>query len=168
MNATAFLDNPAWWVWPTETSNQVRFDLSRFDLSGGQRQLGRNLLLSTDALSQRANKVLGKSGAKRFEEFKEYQTGWDSGAGRALSLRSVAVMESFLNQAQLDIREPSLFFTRAGNLQLGWEGADGSPIELEFYPNKIEYYIGQLSIEGEVFPNDHGITELTNKLGQAS
>lgn len=108
---------------------------------------------NTDSLSQKVAAILGKNGVKRFAEFRQYREGWDSGTGKPMSLRSVGVLEFFIHQFDSLPTEPSLFLTREGNLQLGWEDAAGEPIELEFFPDRIEYFIGSKHEEGHVSIN---------------
>jgi hypothetical protein len=67
------------------------------------------------------------------------------------------VLDAFLAQLPaLAEYRPSLFLTPAGNLELGWEDAQGSAIEIELGSNKIEYYIETLAEERavrlEIFP----------------
>jgi len=58
--------------------------------------------------------------------------------------------------------QPSLFFTLEGNLELGWEDRNGQAIEIEFYPDKIEYFIESLNEESSVALAD--IFRLTEKI----
>lgn len=105
----------------------------------------------TDNLSIKSLTIIGDNGLKRFEEFIQYRDGWDFGIGETLSSQSIALLDTFIN-IYFDCfkTEPSLFLTRAGNLQLGWEDKHEKAIELEFFPNKIEYYIESKEEEGEV------------------
>lgn len=110
-----------------------------------------NVTRIADGIGEKAKRVIGNEGAKRIQEFKLYEKGWDSGKGERLSSMSVAVAETFLNlYPKLSESQPSVFLTRSGNLQLGWEDQDDNPIEVEFFPNKVEYYIGCRDEEGEV------------------
>lgn len=119
---------------------------------------------NTDQLSPRTIKILGENGITRFEVFKKYSEGWDGGHALPLSHRSTAVMESFINQFFEFHKEPSLFLTPDGNLQLGWENSQGQSIELEFYPNKIEYYIERSSEEGQTSLEETNINWLISEL----
>lgn len=106
---------------------------------------------SVDEPDEDIVKIIGENGIQRFEQFKKYSEGWDFGIGKSLSSYSVGSFKLFckrLSEPILD--EPSLFLTREGNLQLGWEDKGGNKIEIEFFPNKIEYYIEALDDEGEV------------------
>ena len=118
-----------------------------------QAQASRRLFLRFVAgvLSESSKRIIGENGLRRFEEFKRYHSGWDYGRGKPLSPRSVTVLNSFLEQLpELAAREPSLFLTHQGNLSLGWEDEHGNVVELEFFPNKVEYYIESLNEEGWV------------------
>lgn|GEM_PF-6964302 len=102
-------------------------------------------------LSENSKHIVGENGARRFEEFKQYRPGWDHGRGNPLSPRSITTLESFLRQLpELATLEPSLFLTHEGNLQLGWEDVQGNAIEIEFFPDKVEYYIESINEEGAV------------------
>lgn len=104
-----------------------------------------------DELNEDTVKIIGENGLQRFEQFKKYSEGWDFGIGKPLSFHSVASFKLFCKHLSEPIPdEPSLFLTREGNLQLGWEDKEGNKIEIEFFPNKIEYYIEALDDEGEV------------------
>lgn len=112
-------------------------------------------LKSVDELSTRTREVLGSHAVKRFKEFKRYPEGWDHGHGKALSSQSVAMLETFTNFLTKPFQtEPSLFFTRDGNLQLGWEDKTGLPIEIEFYPDRIDYYRESTGEEYTISPSD--------------
>jgi len=101
------------------------------------------------ALSENSKRIIGEHGVQRFEEFKRYHDGWDYGRGRALSPRSVAAFESFLRRVpELAAVEPSLFLTAEGNLQLGWEDEQGRVVEVDFLPNRIDYFIESSQEEG--------------------
>ena len=122
------------------------------------------VLTNIEKLSQRVINIIGENGAKRFEVFKQYREGWDNGYGLPLSMRSTAVMESFLYKFSNFKTEPSLFLTRNGNLQLGWENKYGQIAELEFYPDKIEYYMEALDIEGQIGLDEQEIKKTVSML----
>ncbi len=108
-------------------------------------------------LTDEALNVLGENGRRRFQEFTRYEEDWHVGQGKPLSSRSVSITNSFLTYLpELVAYHPSLFLTPAGNLELGWEDANGNDIEVEFGPNGIEYYIEALDEEDtvrlDVFP----------------
>lgn len=115
------------------------------------------------ALSENSKRVIGENGVRRFEEFKKYHDGWDYGRGRALSAHSVATLEEFLRHLPgLAAVEPSLFLTYNGNLQLGWEDAEGNAVEVELFPDRIEYYFESRNEEGSVRRQD--LHRLINQL----
>ncbi len=124
----------------------------------------------TDSLSKKAIAIIGENGADRFEEFKQYKSGWDLGIGEPLSPQSIALLDTFINFYYDCFKtEPSLFLTNSGNLELGWEDKNGQEIELEFFPNKIEFYIESIGEEGEVIiqPDSplEGIQEVMDIVG---
>jgi hypothetical protein len=122
---------------------------SRYDLIGRQLRTGRGH--RRGELGENSKRIIGERGARRFEEFKTYQSGWDYGRGSPLSVRSVSVLNSFLSRfLDRTIDQPSLFLTHQGNLQLGWENTNGSAIELEFFPDRIEFFVEALNEEGSV------------------
>lgn len=99
-------------------------------------------------LGETAGNILGENGVRRFWEFVRYERGWDLGRGEPLSSRSVAFVNAFLNRLpELGAVRPSLFLTHEGNLQLGWEDREGNAIEIEFGPDRVEYYLEGLGEE---------------------
>jgi hypothetical protein len=123
----------------------------------------------TDNLGEMARRVVGDEGVERVQEFKLYEKGWDSGQGEPLSSISIALTETFLNlYPKLSERQPSVFLSRSGNLQLGWEDKENNPVEIEFFPHKVEYYIGPLDEEGEIYLDpknpSEGIREIITKI----
>ncbi len=114
-------------------------------------------------LSREAITIIGENGKQRFEEFKKYPKGWYGGKGKKLSDWSVSNFERFINSLpELKKFHPSLFFTLEGNLQLGWENRNGQKIEIEFYPDKIEYFIESINEESSIALKD--IFRLTEKV----
>ena len=114
-------------------------------------------------LSREAIAVIGENGKRRFEEFRNYPNGWYGGKGKELSKWSVLNFERFVKRmSELRQFQPSLFFTLEGNLELGWEDRNGQAIEIEFYPDKIEYFIESLNEESSVALAD--IFRLTEKI----
>jgi hypothetical protein len=92
-------------------------------------------------LSDNARRVLGANGLRRLFEFSEYRTGWDAGQGQPLSIGSLLSLEWFLDQLpELSTSEPSLFLTRNGNLQIVFEDYQGNTVEIDFFPDRLEYY----------------------------
>jgi hypothetical protein len=142
-----FRQGQIWALSPAQSSSKCLVKCLFFK----SRDKPENVTRITDAIGEKAKRVIGTEGAKRIQEFKLYEKGWDSGKGERLSSMSVAVAETFLNlYPELSESQPSVFLTRSGNLQLGWEDQDDNPIEVEFFPNKVEYYIGSRDEEGEV------------------
>jgi hypothetical protein len=117
-----------------------------------------------DMLSGYAVQIIGEHGLQRFLNFQRYQKGWDFGRGEPLSSCSTGALEYFLNLYSAFDDEPSLFLTDNGNLSLGWESRDGGAIELEFFPDKIEYYIEKANIEGSILINKLNIDWLISTL----
>ena len=108
-------------------------------------------------LSEAAIQILGENGQRRFQEFRQYQPGWNVGQGAPLSIRSATVLDKFLTQLpDLVAYQPSLFLTHDGNLELGWEDSNGDAMEIEFWPDRVSYYFEGLDQERtvrlEVFP----------------
>ena len=115
----------------------------------------RPLFLLRIALSENSKHIVGENGVRRFEEFKSYSDGWDYGRGCALSAGSLRLLNSFLKDLpELVSYEPSLFLTHQGNLQLGWEDLTGDVVELEFFRDRIEYYVEALNEEGSAGVQD--------------
>lgn len=105
-----------------------------------------NLILSREAIV-----IIGENGKRRFDEFKKYPKGWYGGKGKKISDWSVSNFERFINNLpELKQFRPSLFFTLEGNLSLGWKDKNGQSIEIEFYPDKIEYFIEMLDEESSI------------------
>ena len=120
--------------------------------------------VETETLGFQTKQVLGSNATKRFEFFKQYKSGWDAGRGLPLSPRSVAVMESFISFFSDFKKEPSLFLTLEGNLQLGWEDKDNRSIEIEFFPDRIEYYLESLDEEQAISLTYSEICKFSNRL----
>lgn len=119
---------------------------------------------ATDTLSEKARQILGENGVQRYEQFKHYAAGWDSGNGQVLSSQSTAILEKFLNTFDSFPDEPSIFFTRNGNLQLGWEDSQSNVLELEFFPDRVEYYIASNDEEGELDTSQYSISRFCDML----
>lgn len=115
-------------------------------------------------LSQKTVDVLGMNGLVRFNAFKNYEKGWDGKNALPVSNRSSAVMEYFVNRFLEFRQQPSLFLSKNGNFQLGWENSKGQKVELEFFPDKIEYYIEAIDAEGEIEILDYSMDDLILKL----
>lgn len=123
-------------------------------------KLKENLFLSSEALL-----VVGENGKHRFDEFKRHKDGWFGGKGREMSKYSLAVFESFITKIpELKLFHPSLFLTLAGNIELGLEDKSNQSMEIEFYPDKIEYFIESFGEESSI--GLAGIFELAAKIRQ--
>lgn len=119
-----------------------------FDHRGGAPT--ESVLLRSPQLSKRTAAVLGKHGQSRLAEFREYPPGWDDGIGKPFDEVSLSVLEYFLTAYDRFDVPPSIFFSREGNVILGWEDASGGVIELEFTRSGIEFYVECAGAEGEV------------------
>ncbi|OGP74106.1 MAG: hypothetical protein A2Y80_01900 [Deltaproteobacteria bacterium RBG_13_58_19] len=74
------------------------------------------------------------------------------------------MMETFINlYPKFKEVEPSIFLTREGNLQLIWEDKDNKTIEIEFFPDRIEYYLESKEIEDTMVINRESASEYLNK-----
>ncbi|OGV81069.1 MAG: hypothetical protein A3K19_17395 [Lentisphaerae bacterium RIFOXYB12_FULL_65_16] len=100
--------------------------------------------------------VLGRLGAKvwgRIEYFRRFysQTWGDRGQGKPMSPRSVQGLCRFLEVAgdcfSDLVRNPSLFLTDEGFLELVWEDQDGKSVQLVFKPTALEYYLERQQVE---------------------
>lgn len=101
--------------------------------------------------------LLGENNVQRLGEFRRYGAGWDSGVGHPLDKRSEDNLVSFLGGCTKPFPTvPSLFLTRAGNLQLAWEDEEGSEIELEFFPHHVEGFTEESNEEFSVSIGETG------------
>ncbi len=112
-------------------------------------------------LSREATAIIGENGKRRFEEFRTYPNGWYGGKGKKISKWSILNFERFVKEIpELKLFRPSLFLTLEGNLSLGWKDKNEQSIEIEFYPDKIEYFIETLDEEASIhLANIFGLTE---------
>lgn len=145
--------------------------------SGGERAVSEewfarpsDLIKRIDELSCKAKALLGERGVSRFQEFKRYRKGWDFDHGEELSKSSTAVLDMFLNEIKgFGESNPSIFMTQMGNLELSWEDETGAPVEVEFFADKVEFYLGASDEEGEIVLDPEspslGIRKLIEKLG---
>jgi len=95
----------------------------------------------------KTKELLGADGLARYEAFQQFSP--ISGES-SMSKLSVAVMSTFVSALDKIDFEPSLFLTSSGNLELGWEDESGQQISVEFYSDRIEYFIEKNDCEGEV------------------
>jgi len=117
-----------------------------------------NFILSREAIA-----IIGENGKRRFEEFRRYPNGWYGGKGKKISKWSVLNFERFVKDIpELKLFRPGLFLTLEGNLSLGWEDRNGQSIEIEFYPDKIEYFIEKFNEESSIHLGN--IFRLTEKI----
>jgi len=73
------------------------------------------------------------------------------GRWKPLSTITIALVDVFANKySEFGQVAPSLFFTREGNRQLSWEDKEGRPLEVEFFPEKLEFYVGRTDEEGSI------------------
>jgi hypothetical protein len=87
--------------------------------------------------------LLGAHGVSRLSEFRHYRQGWDNGKGTSLSPDSEKQFATFVQKfaGELGKVRPSVFLTREGNLQLGWEDTRGKAVEVEFFPSHLDVFI---------------------------
>jgi len=109
----------------------------------------KDIVMATDELSAQALKIIGEHGASRFNSFKEYPEGW-GGDGHKLSFASVGAMTYFINSFERPIHNPSIFMSRVGNIQLGWDTEARGYVELEFFSDHVEYYIESKDEESSI------------------
>jgi len=137
------------WLSPTKSFSATGYEL---------------YFVEAETLGFQAKQVLGLNAVKRFDLFKQYKSGWDVGRGLPLSLHSVAVMEAFISFFNDFRQEPSLFLTPEGNLQLGWEDKDNNSVEIEFFPDRIEYYIESFDEEQAIPLTYSEMCKFSNRL----
>jgi hypothetical protein len=93
---------------------------------------------------------LGARGWGRVCHFRQYYgPGWGQGAGKPLSPRAVEAFRRFLQNASFpDGRQPSVFLTDRGGIELCWEDADNKSVQVEFTSDGIEFYREATDQEG--------------------
>jgi hypothetical protein len=116
-------------------------------------------------LSKEAVAALGAHNAERFSKLSALQNGWHFGHGKALQSASLRSIEAFLILHNSFPERCSLFLSEDGNLELVWRSERNETTSLEFYGNRIEYYIETLEEEGSIAIND--ISSLVQKLARA-
>ena len=141
------LKTEAFWylIFNTGTTNVQHHVVSYPIYSGNQLQ-------STDDLPQDIQDKIGENSYIRYKEFRDYyKDGWGYENGKSLNASSTASFISFLRLcADKDFSTASLFLTVDGNLQLVWEDADNCEIDLEFFPDRIEYYMEKTEKDGVI------------------
>lgn len=159
MNLQNAFPQPSVFPFPNRNSGEELFEKKenfqafvpeqQFELLGAELVEARskeNLILSWEVLS-----VIGENGKNRFEAFKRYPSGWYGGKGTEISKYSVANFERFVKRLpELKLVRPSVFLTLDGNIALGWEDFEGKSCEIEFFPDKVEYFIESLNEESSV------------------
>jgi hypothetical protein len=126
---------------------------------------GRDIVLVNVAeLNPQTATILGNNNLDRFNKFKEFLPGWDYGEGKPLSLRSAAVMQYFANRFSNFTTKPSIFLSTDGNLELAWENNSGQAVELEFFPDKIEYYVESIEKEDQIDLKEDDVAWLIDTL----
>ena len=116
---------------------------------------------ANDDLDPKTKELLGADGLARYEMLR---ASTPSTGERPMSDLSVAVMSAFVASLNDLNFEPSLFLTNAGNLEFGWDDSNGNQISLEFFPDKIEYYIEKSDDEGEVNADSFGMKSIVAML----
>ena len=103
-----------------------------------------------DEITDTIRHALGEEGAARIKRFMETEDGWDHGRGQRFSKMSLAVLDFFLQH------EPKLptrvfeYMTANGNIQLEWVDDRGEEYEIEFFPDRFEYYCTATEEEGAI------------------
>ena len=79
---------------------------------------------------------------ERLEHFKAIKAGWDFNRGEVLNQKSLDRFNEFIALAdKYPTKTISIFMTREGNIAIiHHEEVFNSDIEMEFFPDKIEYY----------------------------
>lgn len=85
---------------------------------------------------------LGSRGWGRIYHFRQYYgPGWGAGAGKPLSPRAVEAFRRFLQEVSFPHgRQPSVFLTDRGGLELCWEDAREKSVQLEFTSSGVDFY----------------------------
>jgi len=85
---------------------------------------------------------LGRRGWGRVLQFRKYYTpGWGTGVEKPLSPKALGGFSRFLGQVAFPKdKEPSVFLTDRGGLEVVWEDANSKSIQLEFTSSGVEFY----------------------------
>jgi hypothetical protein len=85
---------------------------------------------------------LGARGWGRVYHFRHYYgLGWGAKPGKPLSPRAVEAFRRFLQEASFPKgRQPSVFLTDRGGLELCWEDEKNKSVQVEFTSQGIEFY----------------------------
>lgn len=147
----------------TEEYSKPRQDYAKQRTQAFESQEVEQRQKDNSVLSREAVAIIGTNGKRRFDDFKGYPNGWYGGKGKELSKGSIFVFEQFIKYLpELKSVRPSLFLTLEGNLSLGWKDKNTESVEVEFYPDKMDYFIESLDKESSV--KLANIFELTKKV----
>ncbi len=106
------------------------------------------------AAEQLVMEKLGVHGWGRWQYFRNsFSQKWGNEDTVPLQPRSQTTFLSALKLLEFpEGKPPSLFLTNEGTLELAWEDASGSPIQIEFGTNQTELYFESRGIEQSI-PN---------------
>ena len=94
---------------------------------------------------------LGSKGWGRVHHFRNYyDSGWGEN-GRVLSPKALDAFFRFVEEANFPGRNPSVFLTDGGGIELCWEDRDGKATQVEFTAKGVEFYKAATDEEGSVF-----------------
>lgn len=93
---------------------------------------------------------LGARGWGRIHHFRSYYgPGWGAKMGKPLSPRAVEAFRRFLQEVAFPLgKQPSVFLTDRGGLELCWEDANQKSVQMEFLSQGIEFYREATDEEG--------------------
>jgi hypothetical protein len=93
---------------------------------------------------------LGARGWGRVHQFRYYfGQGWGESSRPALSPKALDAFFRFLVDVDFPSgKQPSVFLTDEGGLELVWEDEAGQSIQVDFRPKRIEYYRAGCGEEG--------------------
>ena len=107
---------------------------------------------------------LGPKGWVRVSRFRNcFAPGWGEN-GHVLSPRALDAFFRFVESATFPEgnRNPSVFLTNRGGIELCWEDHNGNAVQVEFMSAGIEYYQAATDQEGAV--SFDGLTQLSQRL----
>jgi len=91
---------------------------------------------------------LGSKGWGRLHHFRNYyQSGWGE-RGHILSPKALDAFFRFVEEATFPGRNPSVFLTNRGGIELSWEDKDAKAIQVEFTATGAEFYMAATDEEG--------------------
>ena len=95
---------------------------------------------------------LGPKGWGRVHHFRHYYSvGWGDGVGKPLSPRALETFYRFLETVTFTgAVRPSVFLTDHGCIELCWDDSSGKPVQVEFRPTEIEFFMEAQKLEGTV------------------